>query len=98
MVTSVFIWRGFQARTDVKNDAQYDAAYVLQGALTSIEHKAGTTWLAVGDEPAFAYRGRFPFRQGEIVTLSVSNSGSVLTVNGNRAPLSEGDALPASTP
>jgi hypothetical protein len=97
IATSVFIYRGYQARSTVKNDAQYDAAYVLQGAIASIEQKGNTTWISLGDKP-FAYRGRYPFRQGEVVTLSVSDSGSVLTINGNRAPLSPNDAQPASLP
>lgn len=98
IATSVFLYRGINERATVRNDARDDAAYVLQGAITGIEHRGSTTWLSLDEATSFAYRGRFPFRSGEIVTLSVSRSGNVLTVNGNRAPLAEGDALPASTP
>jgi hypothetical protein len=96
IATSVFIYRGFDARATVKSDAEFDAAYVLQGAITDIDQKGNTTWLSLGDQ-AYAYRGRFPFRAGEIVTLSVSTSGAVLTINGNRAPMSPDDGAQAAS-
>jgi len=97
ITTTVFIVRGYNARSEVRNDAEFDAAYVRQGAITGLANRGATTWLTLGDE-SYAYRGRFPFREGEVVTLSVSASGAVLTVNGNRAPLSPDDPQPAALP
>jgi hypothetical protein len=95
IATSVLIYRGYHARATVKSDAEFDKAYVLKDAITTIDQKLGTTMLTLGNQ-AYAYRGRFPFRPGEVVTLSVSESGSVLTINGNRAPMSPEDPQAAT--
>jgi hypothetical protein len=97
IATTVFIVRGYNARSTVRNDAEFDAAYVRQGAITGLSNRGSTTWLTLGDE-SYAYKGRFPFREGEVVTLSVSASGAVLTVNGNRAPMTPDDPQTAQQP